>query len=97
MFHELVTNSLKYGAAAQEGGRLNVTWSVEKTAVDYALKLLWQESTPAAATQPPGTAAGFGTRLLSLLVEGELGGTIERHPKADGMRIELSFPLQILE
>lgn len=97
VFHELVTNSLKYGAAAQEGGRLNVTWSVEKTAVDYALKLLWQESTPAAATQPPGTAAGFGTRLLSLLVEGELGGTIERHPKADGMRIELSFPLQILE
>ncbi|MDQ1902091.1 CHASE domain-containing protein [Paracoccus sp. WLY502] len=93
VFHELATNSLKYGAAAQERGRLNVTWSVEKASAGQALKLLWQESTSAVTPQIPDSASGFGTRLLSLLVGGELGGTIERHPQADGLRIELSFPL----
>ena len=97
VFHELATNALKYGAATQEQGRLNVTWSVEKASAGQALNLLWQETTPAVAAQIPGSAAGFGTHLLGLLVEGELGGTIERHPQADGLRIELSIPLPLRE
>ncbi|WP_207101152.1 CHASE domain-containing protein [Paracoccus shandongensis] len=97
VFHELATNALKYGAAAQEGGRLNVTWSVDTASAGQTLKLRWEESTPAVAARMPGSASGFGTRLLGLMVEGELGGTIERHPQVDGLRIELSFPLQVLE
>lgn len=97
VFHELATNALKYGAATQEQGRLNVTWSVEKASAGQALNLLWQETTPAVAAQIPGSAAGFGTHLLGLLVEGELGGTIERHLQAHGLRIELSIPLPLRE
>lgn len=93
VFHELATNSLKYGAAVQEEGRLSVTWSVEKASAGQALKLLWQESASTVEVKKPGSGSGFGTRLLSLLVEGELGGTIERHPQADGLKIELSIPL----
>lgn len=96
VFHELATNTLKYGAATQEHGRLSVTWSVKTSSAGRALNLVWQESAPVVAAQIPGSHAGFGTRLLSLLVEGELGGTIERRPQPDGLRIELRVPLPIL-
>src|SRR5262249_3730244 len=39
--HELATNALKYGALANEDGRLSATWRIEDTKPDRRLLLAW--------------------------------------------------------
>lgn len=93
VFHELATNALKYGAAAQDLGHLDITWTVERRPSGDDLRILWQESMATAAKPSPGPSSGFGTRLLTILIEGELGGRIERHLQTDGLMVEIRLPL----
>ncbi|WP_210527444.1 CHASE domain-containing protein [Rubellimicrobium arenae] len=101
VFHELGTNSLKYGAGAQAGGELRVDWSVEPQASGDELRLTWEERTRQPVPAASGPGSGFGTRLLETLVVGELGGRFARRPQPDGVIIEIHFPLasavQVLE
>ncbi len=39
---------------------------------------------------------GFGTRLIALSVEGQLGGKLERAWEADGLRMQIDVPLAAL-
>lgn len=93
VFHELATNAVKYGAAAQDRGRLDVSWTIERTPAGEELALRWQESIPVAAPPPAGTGSGFGTRLLGGLIEGELGGTLERRLDSNQLTVAFRFPL----
>lgn len=93
VFHELATNALKYGAAAQDLGQLDIAWSVERKPTGDELRILWQESMSALARQVPGPGTGFGSRLLAILVEGELRGRLERHLQTDGLTLDICFPL----
>ncbi len=87
IFHELATNSAKYGALAA-GGHLTVTGRVE----DGTLHLAWEEtSVPQRTGQPDGT--GFGSRLLTLTIERSLRGGFERAITGDGMRFAMTAPL----
>ncbi|MBE7199721.1 MAG: histidine kinase [Parafilimonas terrae] len=87
IFHELATNSAKYGALAA-GGRLTVTG---RTA-DDTLHLAWEErSAPAKAAGTDGT--GFGSRLLRATIERSLRGQFVRTITEDGMRFEMTVPL----
>lgn len=87
IFHELATNSAKYGALAA-GGRLTVTG---RTA-DDTLHLAWEErSAPAKAAGTDGT--GFGSRLLRATIERSLRGQFMRTITEDGMRFEMTVPL----
>lgn len=69
--HELATNSLKYGALSAAGGTLDVSC----TAHDGDAALVWMEQggPPVIAPTRP---AGFGSRLVSQSVSGQLGGSI---------------------
>src|SRR5690606_12630892 len=84
VFHELATNSAKYGALSAEDG------AVELTVTDRGdtVLLRWVESggPPPAAETPPD---GFGSRLVEMSVTGQLGGSWERRFAADGMVCEL--------
>ena len=97
VFHELATNALKYGAGIQEKGRLDINWAVEQRQEGHQLRLLWQESIPAAAAPMSGpgsgSSSGFGTRLLALMVEEELSGTIERRFSDGELTVEIRVPL----
>jgi len=83
VFHELATNSAKYGALSEEEG------SVELTIDDRGdnLVLLWIER---GGPPPSGELAeGFGSRLVEMSVTGQLGGSWERRFEPDGLVCEL--------
>ena len=69
--HELATNSIKYGALSAAGGTLDVSC----TAHDGDAVLVWTERGGPPVTAPAGPA-GFGSRLVSQSVSGQLGGSI---------------------
>ncbi len=68
--HELVTNSVKFGALA-EGGELSIIWRVDGT----ALALTWAERLFHVARSRP-TRRGFGTELLEQTLPYELGAEV---------------------
>lgn len=89
--HELATNSAKYGALATAEGRVSITGSIVND--DY--RIVWKETGGPTIDQPPETD-GFGSRLIALSIEGQLGGTLSRVWENDGLRVELSLPIASL-
>lgn len=90
-FHELATNALKYGGLAEPEGSLRVSWSVSKSPAGDELVIDWvEQGTQAGEPQP----AGFGSRLIDISIEGELGGRVMRDYRPDGLRARLSVPLK---
>jgi PAS domain S-box-containing protein len=84
-FHELGTNSAKYGALASGAGTIEVSWRVVATATAPEIELTWEERCePAAAAEAPDAATrkGFGTVVLQRVTPQSLGGsaTVERSP-----------------
>src|SRR5690606_25689994 len=68
VFHELATNSAKYGALSSETGR------VELTSTDQGehLQLHWVERGGPELHGTPATE-GFGSRLVEMSIRGQLG------------------------
>ncbi len=89
--HELATNALKYGKVIDDGGGLEVRWSVTP-GEPRMLEFQWREwgSTGLADDNKPG----FGTRLIDANIRSELGGTVDRQFGEDGLRLALSIPLR---
>ncbi|MFG5121745.1 HWE histidine kinase domain-containing protein [Methylorubrum sp. POS3] len=86
IFHELATNSAKYGALSG-GGSLHLKGGVE----GGALTLTWNE-TAAPAGGPKADGTGFGSRLLRQTIERSLGGRFERVIDADGLHFDMTVP-----
>lgn len=90
VFHELATNSAKYGALSGDGGTVSIEISCD--GADGKSLIAWRErGSPSVAE--PGTE-GFGTRLVQMSVEGQLGGTIERRFAPDGLEVDLRIPVE---
>lgn len=71
--HELGTNAIKFGALAEEGGRVQITWSTMIVDDTSWLHLLWKETgVPIASVAP--RRAGLGTELIQQRIAYELGG-----------------------
>ena len=91
IFHELATNSAKYGALSCEDGKI----SIEVTAPckdDETVCVLWRESGCEASTPGDTAEEGFGSRMLRMAIEGQLGGQFSRSFTTDGLDIELIIP-----
>jgi PAS domain S-box-containing protein len=86
VFHELATNSAKYGALAAAAGRVAVRWRLE----GGALILEWSERGGAAPQEP--TRRGFGSRLLQGVVVRELGGELQQRLGAEGLDCQIRLP-----
>lgn len=91
IFHELATNSAKYGALSVREGRVSVT--ARRDGERY--HLVWKE-TGGPAIAGPAQNQGFGSRLLQLSAESQLRGSFARHWDADGLRVEVEIPLESL-
>lgn len=91
LFHELGTNAAKYGALSVAGGRVDLTGRNEG---DY-YHLTWKET-----GGPPIAGkvelSGFGSRLTTLSIEGQLRGRLERVWEPDGLRVEIDLPVDAL-
>ncbi|HEY6816488.1 MAG TPA: PAS domain-containing protein [Croceibacterium sp.] len=84
VFHELATNSAKYGALAAEHGTIDLTIADR----GQTLLLRWVEH---GGTMPEGEPAkGFGSHLIETSVTGQLGGSWERRFEPDGMVCDLT-------
>ena len=89
IFHELATNAAKYGALADPDGLVTLECTL---ADDGSCTLRWRErGGPVVAGEPGRT--GFGTRLTDLSVASQLGGTIHRRWRPEGLEVTITLPL----
>ncbi|MGV8833241.1 MAG: sensor histidine kinase [Devosia sp.] len=86
VFHELATNSLKYGALSAEAGTLDLSGNSNGD----DLELVWTERGGPKVT-PPSGAIGYGSKLVNRSVSGQLGGTIAYDWSADGVIITIKL------
>jgi len=84
VFHELATNSLKYGALSVDTGQLDISGCNE----DEDIKIVWTErgGPPVKEGERP---TGYGSRLVERSVSGQLGGTIEYDWSEGGLIVTL--------
>jgi two-component sensor histidine kinase len=80
VFHELATNSLKYGALSAPGGTLHITTG----STGSQLQLCWLERGGPAVKAPP-EASGFGSKLVQRSVFQQLGGAINYDWREEGL------------
>ena len=90
VLHELVTNTVKYGAWAAPGGKLRVAWTLDD-AVPQNLSLVWRET--CGGPCPGSDHTGFGTLLIQSSAR-QLGGTARRVFHSDGIELQIDFPLR---
>ena len=93
VFHELESNSIKYGALSAEGGEVSIRWSIVSNGADR-LELEWAESGGPPCAPP--SRQGFGSRMIAKLVGGRFRGTAESDYRPDGLHWRLSAPLSEL-
>jgi PAS domain S-box-containing protein len=84
--HELVTNAAKYGALSSMSGRVNLAWELNPG----TLVLKWTE-TGGPATLPP-SSPGFGTRIITATIEGQLAGQTVFDWRPEGLQCMISVP-----
>jgi PAS domain S-box-containing protein len=84
VFHELATNSAKYGALAADEGTVEL--SIEDRG--KTLLLRWVEHGGPPPKRNP--KEGFGSRLVEMAVAGQLSGSWVRRFEKDGMVCELT-------
>ncbi|BEV44360.1 sensor histidine kinase [Afipia carboxidovorans] len=82
IFHELCTNSLKYGALCNDTGHVEVRWTKQPDERGNLINLIWSEH-GGPPVKPP-EREGFGTRLLTSLTR-QMGGSYEMNYAASGV------------
>lgn len=82
-FHELTTNSSKYGALSDEDGRLDIRWRT-----DDGLQIDWIETGLSGVTPPSST--GFGTTLLTRILAAQ-GAEVTMDYPDTGIRVRISL------
>ena len=83
VFHELATNSAKYGALSSEDGTIDL--AIADRGEHVVLRWVERGGPPPADEQ----TAGFGSRLVEMSLTGQLGGSWERRFEPEGLICEL--------
>ena len=86
VFHELISNSVKYGALSPRGESLNVSWKEDSG----GLEILWNERVAFSLEQP--SRRGFGLTLIERSVPHECKGTCEMKFKPHGLEVRFWLP-----
>ncbi|MDC0886664.1 PAS domain-containing protein [Altererythrobacter sp.] len=92
IFHELATNSAKYGALSVAEGRIDVDLVTDGPSVS----ITWAE-TGGPPTSAPTGKTGFGSRLLRMSVESQLSGAFEQEWLPTGLCVKLTIPKASLD
>jgi two-component sensor histidine kinase len=91
-FHELASNSSKFGALSRPQGRLDVRWSIGRSGEAQIVNLDWLER-DGPQVEPP-TRRGFGTTLLEKVVTVQCGANVELHYHREGLQFTMALPLR---
>jgi len=89
--HELVTNSVKYGALSVSTGRVDI--DLQKN--EHGLVINWQESNGPKVREPKHK--GFGHSLIETSIPYELGGECEIQFLDDGLKATFKLPVDIVD
>lgn len=92
ILHELATNAAKHGALADPEGRLQLTWTIPD---DGLFEIHWDETVNLEGRHSD-PVAGFGTRLMTMLVKQQLGGELEVATTDTGLRCRIRLPRDLL-
>ena len=88
LFHELVTNAVKYGSLSGAGGLVFVEWRQHD---GQNVTLIWKE-TGGPKIEPPNKQ-GFGSQLIALCVK-SLSGTLQPNYSPDGFGCLMTVRLE---
>jgi len=86
--HELGSNAVKYGALASDTGSIALSWTVDRTAKEPLLSMLWVERVVGGVAAP--TREGFGSKILKVLTPACLGGQADLEFTDVGLRWSLT-------
>jgi len=86
VFHELATNSAKYGAFSSDDGK--VTVSIRREEDEIVID--WHEE--GGPPVVPTDREGFGSRLIRMAVQSQLKGSLNRDMLEKGMMATLRIP-----
>ena len=87
--HELADNAARHGALSQPAGRVRLAWSSRRG--DSTVRLRWRERGGPPA-EPP-SRRGFGVRLLTDGLRGELGAPAQLDIQAPGFTWTVTVPV----
>jgi light-regulated signal transduction histidine kinase (bacteriophytochrome) len=87
VIHELMTNSVKYGALGIETGRVMVTWRLD---TDESVVVSWNEIGGPPVVAP--TRRGFGSTIIERSIPHELGGEAALDYAASGLNARFVLP-----
>lgn len=85
-FHELFTNTLKYGALSSDAGQVSLCWSDS----DGRLVLNWRE-TGGPETTPP-QRRGFGSLLIERALAQDVEGDVKLDYRPEGLICTIALP-----
>ena len=92
LFYELMTNSSKHGALSKRGGRVTAGWEIKDAELGRLFCFRWQEHDHG-IIRPPARQ-GFGTKLLTRLVPGDLSGRATLNYESGWFKYELEAPVE---
>ncbi|BAV48051.1 sensory transduction histidine kinase [Mesorhizobium loti] len=91
-FHELASNSSKFGSLSRPQGRLEVRWSVGSSGDSQIVNLDWLERDGPKVDKPK--RRGFGTTLLEKVVAVQCQAKVDLDYHRDGLRFNMALPLR---
>lgn len=91
VLHELATNAAKYGCLSGTEGHLLIQWRIADEEVD----LHWTETGGPPISEMP-SFEGFGSQLSQRSIAGQLGGTLIREWRSEGLCVHMTMPLNRL-
>jgi two-component sensor histidine kinase len=90
--HELSTNTVKYGALSGELGRIEIAWEIDNNSADPVFSIRWTERDGRPVVAP--THRGFGTTVVTKMVEMSLDGKTVLEYSSTGLIWRLTCPLK---
>jgi PAS domain S-box-containing protein len=91
VLHELATNAAKYGCLSGPEGELAIEWTTNGEVVE----LHWTEIGGPPIESAP-SFEGFGSQLAQRSIAGQLGGTLNREWRREGLHVHMIIPLSRL-
>ena len=88
IFHELATNAAKYGALSNLDGHIIILIAQSNDIV----QIDWTEIDGPPVMEEP-VREGFGSKLLEMSIERQLGGNFKRIWKPEGLQTQLNIPV----
>lgn len=90
VFHELTTNSAKYGCLSTHSGKLTISWQSKKN----DLFIFWKEENGPKVEEPD--RKGFGRTIIENAIGYEFGGSSLMNFKESGLEVTIQIPLDAI-